>query len=111
MIRIWSVLAVVFVAGLVPRGCNTRRVYSAVMSATGREGREIMSKLALIGLVIAALGVPASAAAVHGRHSHACQSLSEMVSCGKHGVRGNRAQFVAAISRPVDNAFLWQLPH
>ena len=65
-----------------------------------------MSKLALIGLVIAALGVPASATAVHERHSHACQSLSEMVSCGKHGVRGNRAQFVAAISRPVDNAFL-----
>jgi hypothetical protein len=71
-----------------------------------------MSKLTIIGLVAAVLGMPVSASAGHVRHRDACSSLSEMVSCGKQGVKGNRAQFVAAITRPVEgSAFLWQLAH
>jgi hypothetical protein len=71
-----------------------------------------MSKLAIIGLVVAVLGMPISASAGHLRHTHSCVSLSEVVSCGKQGVKGNRAQFVAAIARPVENsAFLHQLAH
>jgi hypothetical protein len=71
-----------------------------------------MSKFAVIAAVIAALGTPISASAGHVRHSHSCVSLSEMASCGKQGVKGNRVQFVAAITRPVDDSyFLWQLPH
>jgi hypothetical protein len=70
-----------------------------------------MSKLAIIGLV-AVLGLPVSVSAGHLRHRPSCVSVSEMVSCGKQGVKGNRAQFVAAITRPVENtAFLRQLPH
>lgn len=76
------------------------------------ERRRVMSKFALIAAVIAALGVPFSASAGHLRHSHPCVSLSEMVSCGKQGVKGNRAQFVAATTRPVeDSYFLRQLAH
>jgi hypothetical protein len=38
--------------------------------------------------------------------------VSEMASCGKRGVRGNRAQFVGAITRPAGNRpFLSQLAH
>jgi hypothetical protein len=38
--------------------------------------------------------------------------ISEMASCGKWGVRGNRAQFVRATTRPVENRyFLSQLAH
>jgi hypothetical protein len=71
-----------------------------------------MSKLAIIGLVVTVLGLPVSASAGHLRHRSSCVSVSEMASCGKQGVRGNRAQFVAAITRPVENtAFLRQLPH
>jgi hypothetical protein len=72
-----------------------------------------MSKLAIVGLAAAVLGMPISASASHLRHSHSCVSYSEMVSCGKQGVKGNRAQFVAAITRPVGGTtpFLWELPH
>jgi len=38
--------------------------------------------------------------------------ISEMVSCGKQGLKGNREQFVKAVTRPVEKrAFLWQLAH
>lgn len=38
--------------------------------------------------------------------------ISEMASCGKWGVRGNRSQFVRAIDTPVaSRAFLSQLAH
>jgi hypothetical protein len=71
-----------------------------------------MSKLVIIGLAVAVLGTPITASAGHLRHSAACGSLSEMVSCGKQGVKGSRAQFVAATTRPVGkHPFLWQLAH
>jgi hypothetical protein len=71
-----------------------------------------MSKLAISGIVVAVLGLPVSASAGHLRHPSSCVSVSEMVACGKHGVKGNRAQFVAAITRPVGkHPFLWQLAH
>jgi len=71
-----------------------------------------MSKLTIVGLFVAVLGLPVSASAGHPRHGPACVSVSEMVSCGKQGVKGNRAQFVAAITRPVENTtFLRQLAH
>jgi hypothetical protein len=70
-----------------------------------------VSKLMIIGFVAAALSMPIAASAGHPRHQ-GCSSASEMVACGKQGVKGNRAQFVAAITRPVgNNAFLWQLAH
>ena len=70
-----------------------------------------MSKLMIIGFVAAALGMPIAASAGQAQHS-ACSSLSEKVACGKQGVKGNRAQFVAATTRPSANhAFLWQLAH
>jgi len=38
--------------------------------------------------------------------------ISEMAPCARWGLRGNRAQFVRAITRPVGNrAFLSQLAH
>jgi hypothetical protein len=71
-----------------------------------------MSKLAIIGLVVAVLGLPISASADRTQHRAACVSISEMVPCGKLGVRGDRAQFMAAVTRPVEHrAFLWQLAH
>ena len=70
-----------------------------------------MSKLMIIGFVAAALSLPIAASAGHARHQ-GCSSASEMVACGKQGVKGNRAQFVAATTRPIgQRAFLWQLPH
>jgi hypothetical protein len=69
-----------------------------------------MSKPAIIGLAVALLGIPVSASAGQVRHTYSC--YSEMVSCGKQGVKGNRAQFVAAITQPVEkHPFLWQLAH
>lgn len=62
-----------------------------------------MAKVAIIGLVAALLSVPISASAGDVRHRYMCSSFSEMVACGKHGVNGNRAQFVAAITRPVEH--------
>jgi hypothetical protein len=76
------------------------------------KGGKTMSKLAIMGLVAAVLGMPVSASAGHVRHRHVCSSLSEMVSCGKQGVKGNRAQFMAAVTWPVEHqAFLSQLAH
>jgi hypothetical protein len=78
------------------------------------------SKLAVIGLAVAGLAVAASSSAAQVRHhSGACYGsawprpaggTSEMVSCGSQGVSGTRAQFVEAVTRPVDRPFLWQLP-
>ena len=75
-------------------------------------------KLALIGVVAVALVAPISASAGHTRHSCSFISpqrsggVSEMAACGKSGVKGNRAQFVWAITRPAENpAFLSQLTH
>jgi hypothetical protein len=74
--------------------------------------------LALIGVVVAGLVAPISASA--GRATNPCPpssprrsgGISEMVSCGERGVRGNRAQFVSAITRPAgDRPFLSQLQH
>jgi hypothetical protein len=71
-----------------------------------------MSKLALIGIVLTALGLPASATPGQLRPLHPCHSLSEMVSCGKHGVAGNREQFMEATSWPIEPPdFLRQLAH
>jgi hypothetical protein len=82
------------------------------MSVSGREREETVPKLTIIGLVAVVLALPISASAGQQRHRHACSSLSEMVACGKQGVRGNRAQFVAALTRPVkDEAFLSRLAH
>jgi hypothetical protein len=76
-------------------------------------------KLALLGVAIAGLVALISASAGHAR-LHSCSivspqrngGISEMASCGKWGVRGNRAQFVKAITRPVENRnFLSQLVH
>ena len=75
-------------------------------------------KLALIGVVVAGFVAPISAAARHASHSCSLISpqrsggISEMSSCGNSGVKGNRAEFVAAITRPIANrAFLSQLAH
>jgi hypothetical protein len=55
-----------------------------------------------------------------GHVTHSCSfisrqrtgGISEMASCGKSGVRGNREQFVRAITRHIENRyFLSQLPH
>jgi hypothetical protein len=79
----------------------------------------VRSKLTVIGLAVASLAVAASSSAGQVRHS-ACYGfawqrlaggISEMVSCGSHGVSGTRAQFVEAATRPVDPPFLWQLAH
>jgi hypothetical protein len=79
----------------------------------------MMIKLVLVGVVAAGLGAPISAFAGHAR-LHSCPivspqrsgGISEMASCGKWGVRGDRAQFVVAITRPVENRnFLSQLAH
>jgi hypothetical protein len=71
-----------------------------------------MSKLAIIGLVTAVLGLPVSASGGHVRHHYVCSSRSEMVSCVSQGVKGNRTQFVAALTRPAEHrAFLTQLAH
>ena len=75
-------------------------------------------KLALIGVVIAGLVAPISAAGRRAQHSCSLISpqrsggISEMASCGNSGVKGNRAEFVAAITRPAANRpFLSQLAH
>jgi len=71
-----------------------------------------MSKLVIIAFVVTLFDAPISASAGDLRHSHPCVSLAEMVSCGTQGVKGNRAQFVSAITRRVEsNTFLEQLPH
>jgi hypothetical protein len=72
----------------------------------------VRSKLAVVGLAVASLAVPAPSSAGQVRlHSGACYGsawqhrfggISEMVSCGSHGVSGARAQFVKAVTRPVD---------
>jgi len=82
-----------------------------------------MSKLVTIGALVAALSASASAAG-HGVRAHhdlnSCSfispqrsgGISEMASCGRSGVRGNRAEFMRAITRPVGNRpFLSQLAH
>jgi hypothetical protein len=82
-----------------------------------------MTKLALITIVVAGLGVsaPASTGLVRS-HAGACSTgsawekrqggISEIVSCGRQGVKGNREQFVKAITRPVERrTFLRQLAH
>lgn len=81
----------------------------------------VRSKLAVVGLAVASLAGPASSYAGQASlHSGACYGsgwqrraggISEMVSCGSHGVSGARAQFVKAVTRPVYQPFLWQLPH
>jgi hypothetical protein len=76
-------------------------------------------KLLLIGVVIAGLAAPISASARQARlpscsivSPQRSGGISEMASCGKWGVRGDRAQFVRAITRPVENRnFLSQLAH
>lgn len=79
-----------------------------------------MSKLVTIGALVGALTASASAAGHGVRALNSCSSISpqrsggisEMASCGSQGIRGNRAQFVKAIKRPVGNrAFLSQLAH
>ena len=76
-------------------------------------------KLAYIGVAIAGLVAPISASAV-GHAPYSCPfvspqrsgGISEMASCGKSGVKGNRVQFVKAINRPVENRyFLSRLAH
>lgn len=80
----------------------------------------VRSNLALIGFVVAGLSVPVSSAGQVRLYSGACYGsasqrrvggISEMVSCGSHGVSGARAQFVNAVARPFDQRLLWQLPH
>jgi hypothetical protein len=82
-------------------------------------GARIRIRFPLVGLVVAAVVAPISASAGHASRA-ACSSaspqrsggISEMVACGNSGVRGNRAEFVSAISRPVVKpAFLSQLAH
>jgi hypothetical protein len=75
-------------------------------------------KLAQIGVAIAGLVAPISASAGHAPYSCPFVSpqrsggISEMASCGKSGVKGNRVQFVKAINRPVENRnFLSRLAH
>jgi hypothetical protein len=72
----------------------------------------VRPRLAVIGVGVASLAVAASSAAGPVRqHSGACYGsawqrrsggISELVSCGSHGVSGTRAQFVEAVTRPVD---------
>jgi hypothetical protein len=71
-----------------------------------------------MALTLTTAAVPQASATGHAPHSCAFLSpqrsggISEMAACGKSGVRGNRAEFVGAITRPVENgAFLSQLPH
>jgi hypothetical protein len=81
----------------------------------------IRSNLVVIGLALASLAVAAPSPAGQVRHrSEACYGsawharaggISELISCGSHGVSGTRAQFVKAVTRPVYRPFLWQLPH
>jgi hypothetical protein len=75
-------------------------------------------ELIIVGLLVASVVAPISASAGHAPRACSTASpqrscgISEMVSCGKSGVRGNRAEFVSAISRPVVKpAFLSQLGH
>ena len=68
----------------------------------------IRSRLAV--MAAAGLAVAASASAGQLRH-HSGACYSELVSCGLHGVSGTRAQFVEAVTRPVDQPFLRRLPH
>jgi hypothetical protein len=77
------------------------------------------SKLALGAVVVAGLIAPISASAAYAPpvrcpiiSSLRSGGISEMATCGKSGVRGNRVQFVKAINRPVENRyFLSRLAH
>ena len=75
-------------------------------------------KLPLVGVVVAGFVAPISAPAGHALYSCPLVSpqrgggMSEMAACGMSGVKGNRVQFVKAISRPVeDRNFLSRLAH
>jgi hypothetical protein len=64
-------------------------------------------KLALIGVVVACLVAPISAPAGHVSSCPLASpkrsgGISEMASCGNAGLKGNRAEFVKAINRPVE---------
>ena len=72
----------------------------------------------LLAMLAAGLAVPISASAGHGPYSCSLGApqrsggISEMAACGSSGVRGDRAQFVRAITRPIENRyFLSRLPH
>jgi hypothetical protein len=78
----------------------------------------LVIKFAVIGVVVGGLVAPISASAGNGPHScsfispHRTGGISEMATCGKWGVRGNRTQFVRAITRSAgDPPFLSQLAH
>jgi len=75
-------------------------------------------KLSLVGVVVAGLVAPISSSAGHAANQCSYISprrsggISEMAACGTSGVRGDRAQFVKAITRPAGNRpFLSQLAH
>jgi hypothetical protein len=81
---------------------------------------EGVKKLAVIGLAVACLAVAASSSAGRANHPGDCYGsawqpraggISELVSCGSRGVSSTRAQFVEAVTRPVDQPFLRQLRH
>jgi hypothetical protein len=81
----------------------------------------VQPRIAVLGLAVASLAVASASSAGQVRHHpRVCYGpggprraggISEMVSCGSHGVSGARVQFVEAVTRPVDRSFLWQLPH
>jgi hypothetical protein len=83
-----------------------RRVHS--VDGVNLQPHSIRSRLAV--MAPAGLAVAASASAGQLRH-HSGACYSELVSCGSRGVSGTRAQFVEAVTRPVDRPFLRQLAH
>lgn len=77
-----------------------------------RQTPRITVKAAVIGVAVTALVAPISAS---GRDTHRCSvspqrsgGISEMAPCGTLGERGNRGQFVTAITRA---GFLSRLAH
>ena len=85
----------------------------------GRNAPEITVTLAFVGVIAVVVALVAAISASAGRATHPCSfspkrsgGISEMAPCGTMGLRGNRKQFVAAITRPVANQyFLARLPH
>jgi hypothetical protein len=77
-----------------------------------------VKKLAVIGLAVVCLAVVAPSSAGRAQHPGDCYGsawqrraggISELVSCGARGVSGTRAQFVEAVTGPVDQPLRRQL--
>jgi hypothetical protein len=85
----------------------------------------LLVKLVAVGVIVAGLGALTESRSYgagewNNTPAASCSfispqrtgGISEMASCGKSGVRGNRAQFLRAIKRHVENRyFLSQLQH